>query len=107
MKTAIKEGAVQTSQIKVLAGANIRAADDEGMGELTASVGEYGILEPLIVSQGKGNDFILVAGHRRLEAAKQAGLSTVPVRVFDLTEDEAFDLTEDEAQEVQAIENIH
>ena len=47
--------------------------------ELAASIREHGIIQPLIVSPGKNNGFILIAGERRLQAAKKAGLQTVPV----------------------------
>ena len=47
--------------------------------ELAASIREHGIIQPLIVSPGKNNGFILIAGERRLQAAKKAGLKTVPV----------------------------
>jgi ParB family transcriptional regulator, chromosome partitioning protein len=47
--------------------------------ELAASIREHGVIQPLIVSQGKGGSFVLIAGERRLQAAKKAGLKTVPV----------------------------
>ena len=47
--------------------------------ELAASIREHGIIQPLIVSPGKNNGYILIAGERRLQAAKKAGLQTVPV----------------------------
>ena len=57
-----------------------RAQFDAGeLDELAASIREHGIIQPLIVSPGKNNGFILIAGERRLQAAKKAGLQTVPV----------------------------
>lgn len=47
--------------------------------ELAASIREHGIIQPLIVSPGKSGNFVLIAGERRLQAAKKAGLKTVPV----------------------------
>jgi len=47
--------------------------------ELVASIKEIGIIEPLIIDQ----DCTLIAGHRRLAAAKAAGLKTVPTVVHD------------------------
>ena len=47
--------------------------------ELAASIREHGVIQPLIVSPGKGGSFVLIAGERRLQAAKKAGLKTVPV----------------------------
>jgi len=57
-----------------------RAQFDAGeLDELAASIREHGIIQPLIVSPGKNNGYILIAGERRLQAAKKAGLQTVPV----------------------------
>jgi len=62
-----------------------RDFDQEGLEELAASIREYGILEPLIVARqekevpgGKETEYQLLAGERRLMAAKLAGLNTVP-----------------------------
>jgi len=52
--------------------------DSKAMEELTASIREHGIIQPLIVSPGTGGAYTLIAGERRLEAAKLAGLRTVP-----------------------------
>ena len=53
--------------------------DARELDELAASIREHGIIQPLIVSPGKNNGYILIAGERRLQAAKKAGLQTVPV----------------------------
>lgn len=45
---------------------------------LAASIREHGILQPLIVTQAEDGRYILIAGERRLEAARKAGLRTVP-----------------------------
>lgn len=54
--------------------------DEEKLQELAASIKEFGIVEPLVV-RTKGSKYELVAGERRLRAAKLAGLETVPVVV--------------------------
>ncbi|MBA7532756.1 Nucleoid occlusion protein [subsurface metagenome] len=51
--------------------------DDEEISELAASIGRIGIVNPLMVSEC-ADGFVLVAGHRRLQAAKKLGLGTVP-----------------------------
>ena len=57
--------------------------------ELTTSIREHGILQPLIVTKNADTDFYtLIAGERRLRAAKLAGLETVPVIVHDSTSDQ-------------------
>ncbi|MEH7451413.1 ParB/RepB/Spo0J family partition protein [Gottfriedia acidiceleris] len=65
--------------------------DETAMLELTQSVIEHGILQPIIARKSiKG--FQIVAGERRYRAAKNAGLNTVPVIVRDLTEEKMMEL---------------
>ena len=52
--------------------------DVKDLDELAASVREHGIIQPLIVSPEADGTYTLIAGERRLEAAKKAGLRTVP-----------------------------
>ncbi len=59
--------------------------EDTGMEELVASVKEHGIIQPLIVSP-KGDNYELVAGERRLRAAKFLNLKQVPVIIRDVNE---------------------
>lgn len=51
--------------------------------ELTTSIKEYGIIEPLIVRINNQDKFELIAGERRLRAAQMAGLTEVPVILKD------------------------
>ncbi len=56
--------------------------DPDELAELTASIQEHGVLQPLLVAQPEESDqYILIAGERRLQAAKRAGLATVPAVV--------------------------
>ena len=55
--------------------------DDARLKELAASVREYGILQPLVVRPLTEGRFELIAGERRLRAAKLAGLATVPITI--------------------------
>lgn len=63
----------------------------EALEELTASIQEKGILQPLIVRQ-TGDDYQIVAGERRWRAAQQAGLMEVPVIVREYTDQEMLEL---------------
>ncbi len=55
----------------------------EELGELAKSIKEYGVLEPLIVRINDNNQFELIAGERRLRAAKLVGLKQIPVILKD------------------------
>ena len=55
----------------------------EGLEELRDSIAQHGVLQPLTVRQ-KGEYFELIAGERRLRAAKMAGLYEVPCIVMDV-----------------------
>ena len=56
--------------------------DEKALEELTQSVQESGIIQPLIVRK-KGRSYEIVAGERRWRAAKAAGLVKVPVVIRD------------------------
>ncbi|GAB4421360.1 MAG: ParB/RepB/Spo0J family partition protein [Anaerolineales bacterium] len=54
--------------------------DPDDLKELADSIREHGVIQPLIVMPGNDEDgYTLIAGERRLQAAKQAGLKEVPV----------------------------
>ena len=57
--------------------------DPDEIQALAASIREVGILQPIVVRQAGENGYELVAGERRLRAAKVAGLATVPVVLRD------------------------
>ncbi len=72
---------------------------DNDLNELAESIREHGIIQPLIVTQDFNNDqYILIAGERRLRAAALAGLDTVPVIVRHATDQEML--------EIALIENV-
>lgn len=60
--------------------------------ELAASIREHGILQPLIVSLAEDNRYILIAGERRLEAARKAGLRTVPAILRQVGDQQLLEL---------------
>lgn len=65
--------------------------DDEALAALSQSVRRVGVLSPL-VCRDVDNGLQLIAGHRRLLAAKAAGLETVPVFVREATDKEAAEV---------------
>ena len=61
------------------------AFDPTALDELAASMREHGVLQPPVVMQLPNGDYQLIAGERRVRAAKLAGLDTVPVVVKDVS----------------------
>lgn len=66
--------------------------------ELSASIREKGIVQPILVRPHTGGNYELVAGERRWRAAKLAGLSQVPVMIRELSDHESL--------EIALVENI-
>lgn len=56
--------------------------------ELAQSVKQYGVLEPILVSQKPEGSYTLIAGERRLRAARMAGLLKIPAIIKNLAEKE-------------------
>jgi len=76
-----------------------RAFLEEGLEDLTASIREKGIIQPIVVRPlAQGQAFEIVAGERRWRAAQRAALHEVPVVVLELTDREAL--------EIAIIENV-
>lgn len=68
-----------------------RVQDDEEMDALVDSVNDFGIITPLAVRplQGTRTEYEVISGHRRLHAAKRAGILEVPAHVYHLDRDAA------------------
>ncbi len=66
--------------------------DEEKLDELAQSIREHGILQPLVVTKNGIDGYELIAGERRFQAAKRAGLGTVPVVVRDVQEQQKLEL---------------
>src|SRR5215204_7434053 len=66
--------------------------DMEELENLAASIREHGVIQPLIVSPGKDEIYTLIAGERRLQAARKAGLKTVPVVIRNATDQQLLEL---------------
>ena len=73
---------VEVSKIEVEEGFNPRThMDPEGLERLAASLGKTDVVQPLTVKPNGDGKFVVIAGHRRLAAAKLAGIEKVPVHV--------------------------
>ena len=73
--------------------------EDDALAELTASVKELGVLQPLLVRAMPTGRFELIAGERRLRASKAAGLDSVPVVIVETDEQGSL--------ERALVENLH
>lgn len=60
--------------------------NEEAIEELSQSIKTYGIIQPLTVRKSGESRYELVAGERRLRAAKKIGLQQVPVIIVDITD---------------------
>lgn len=66
--------------------------DPEKLAELSASIREHGIIQPLVVTPDGPDRYILIAGERRLQAARMAGLRKVPVIERETTDQQRLEL---------------
>ena len=64
------------------------AFDESQLTELAESIRAHGVIQPLVVMPGEGDDYILIAGERRLQASKLAGLKEVPAVIRETTSDQ-------------------
>ncbi|MET3575881.1 ParB/RepB/Spo0J family partition protein [Bhargavaea ullalensis] len=65
--------------------------DEESLAELTESIREHGVLQPIIVRK-KGKKFEIVVGERRYRASGQAGLDMIPAVVREMTDQQMMEL---------------
>jgi ParB family chromosome partitioning protein len=82
---------IPASSIRPFKGHPYKVLDNDEMSALVDSIGERGILSPLIVRpiEGRPDEYELISGHRRVHAAQLAGLTDVPAVVQEVTRDEA------------------
>jgi ParB family chromosome partitioning protein len=66
--------------------------DDDALAELTASIATHGVLQPIVVRDAADGGYELIAGERRLRAARAAGLTEIPAVVRDSAANELLEL---------------
>ena len=80
---------IEIDKIKPFAGHPFKVIDDEKMQDLVESIKEFGVLTPVLIRPEQNEGYEMISGHRRMHAALQAGLITVPAIVREMTDDEA------------------
>ncbi|MDD5847031.1 MAG: ParB/RepB/Spo0J family partition protein [Lachnospiraceae bacterium] len=66
-----------------------KVLDDDRMQELVESIRQHGVLVPVLVRPDDEGTYEMISGHRRMHAAKLAGLVTIPAIIKPMTDDEA------------------
>ena len=85
-KETIKE--LSISELRPFKEHPYRVVDDEEMDRLVESIEEHGVMTPINVRPIEGG-YEVISGHRRIHAAKRAGLETIPAIEMDMTRDQA------------------
>ena len=85
----MKPALLKIEQLRPFEGHPYKVQDNEEMAALSESIRENGILSPLVVRPVKENEYEVISGHRRLYAARKAGLAEVPVLICNLDRDAA------------------
>lgn len=85
-KETIKE--LSISELRPFKGHPYRVVDDEEMDRLVESIEEHGVMTPINVRPIEGG-YEVISGHRRIHAAKRAGLTTISAIEMDMTRDQA------------------
>lgn len=65
--------------------------DEEALEQLADSIAQHGVLQPILVRK-KGSHYEIVAGERRYQASKMAGLEEVPVLIREIDDEDVFSL---------------
>ncbi|MGA0083327.1 MAG: ParB/RepB/Spo0J family partition protein [Candidatus Nanopelagicales bacterium] len=78
---------IELSQIKPNLKQPRQVFEEEALNELTFSIKEIGLLQPIVVRQIGNNEYEIVAGERRFRAAKNAGFTKIPALVRETKDD--------------------
>ena len=80
---------IESSKIHAFKNHPFKVLDDEKMQDLVDSVKLSGVLTPVLLRVDQNEEYEMISGHRRLHAAKLAGLTTIPAIVRELSDDDA------------------
>lgn len=80
---------IEINKIHAFKNHPFKVLDDEKMQDLIESVKLSGVLTPVLLRVDSNDEYEMISGHRRLHAAKMAGLNTIPAIVRELSDDDA------------------
>lgn len=80
---------IEINKIHAFKNHPFKVLDDEKMQDLIESVKLSGVLTPVLLRVDNNDEYEMISGHRRLYAAKMAGLTTIPAIVRELSDDDA------------------
>lgn len=66
--------------------------DGEALAELSSSIAEHGVLQPIVVRPSPTGGYLIVAGERRWRAARMAGLTEIPAAIREITDAQAMEI---------------
>ena len=87
-----KEQTLPISRVEPRADQPRRRFDDAALEELTESIRQHGLIQPITVRSLDGGYYQIIAGERRWRAARAAGLREVPVRIIEADDRKAMEL---------------
>lgn len=83
---------ISISEIEPNAGQPRKEFDSEALQELSDSIRQHGVLQPIAVRKIKEGHYQIIAGERRWRAAREAGLTEIPVHIVDVDDRTAMEL---------------
>ena len=95
IEEAVKDNGVETIKISLIEPKPDQPRkyfDEEALGQLSESIKQHGLLQPIIVRRVGGGFFQIVAGERRFRASKLAGMTEIPAIIIEADEMKASEL---------------
>lgn len=83
---------LRISQIEPNRGQPRRKFDEQALSELSESIAQHGVVQPLLVRPIGGGRYQIVAGERRWRASRMAGLQTVPAVIRELSDEQTMEI---------------
>ena len=89
MKKLTQAENLPIDKLKPFEGHPFYVKDDDGMEQLTESIRQQGVLNPIMVRPLNTGEYEVISGHRRLHACKKAGIEMIPAFIYSMDRNEA------------------